>query len=366
MSKTTRDIPFTEIVEIVQDLSKSNSKDERRIRGVVNRKYAKAIPRENDWPFLKSTSGLTTVAEYKSGTVTIQPGSTQCTFSSVVSLDASFTGRKIKFTNNSNEYPFTFTDTTGGTISPGLSGNTTITGGAYRIYGFQYSLAPDFDRFPINGGLLYWSGGQPTPLPEREDDDYYNEYTASPTSNPDFCRLQGYDTAGNRRVEIVPPLNTIIFASYEYIKALSPMIETTAGTVAVTGTVVTGTGTKFTQATTGDYFRIDVMGVGNDSEWYKIDTITHDSALILVTSVVSNNGAGTSYTISSFPYYPPSLQEALIPGSMRDIIIDQNDPNFLFYHSEYARILTDNKVLIQNRKAKDDIELIAEDINYRR
>lgn len=366
MSKTTRDIPFTEIVEVVQDLSKSSSNNKRRIRGIVNRKYCKAIPREDDWPFLKSSSGLSLLAEYKSGTVTIQPGSAQCTFSSSVSFDSSFTNRKIKFTNNSNEYPFTFTDTTGGTITPGLSGIRSIAGGTYSIYQAVYPLAPDFDRFPVNGGLLYWSGGQPTPLPEREDDDYYNNYVASPTSVPDFCRLQGYDTAGNRQVEITPPPAAPIYASYEYIKALSPMTETTAGTVAVTGTAVTGVGTKFTVAATGDYFRVETMGIGSDSEWYKIASITHDSALVLTTSVISNNAAGQEYTISSFPQYPPSLQEALVPGAMRDIIIDQNDPNFIFYNREYVTILTDNKALIQSRKAKDDIELISEDFNYRR
>ena len=361
-----RDTPYTEIVERVQLLSRSSSDDKKKIRDIVNRKYASAIPREMDWYFLKASSSISCVAEHDSGVVTVNTQNTVCTFSGTV-ITSAMTGRKIKFSNNANIYDFTYSDSTGGTISPSLSLAANISMGAYTIFKSIFSLAPDFDRFPINGGLLYYSGGKPTPLPEVSDDDYYNDYaTASPSSTPERCRLLDYDTAGNQQVEIISPPADAMVLPYEYLRTLPPMKESSGGTVVVTGTSVTGTATKFTEMTTGDYFRQDFIGTGVDSQWYKILTITHDSSLQLRVSTGSDNAAEKEYVISTAPKYPHKFQEALIYGAMGDLLPDQNDPNYVYYHGEYAKILTDNKVIIQTRKTKDDIELIAENINYRR
>jgi len=365
MSKNTRVIPFTEIVERVQDLTRSASDDKKRIRGVVNNRYMRSMPREFDWRYLKSSSSLLTTAEYKSGVVSVNTQNTACVFSGAV-ITSAMTGRKIKFTNNNNIYDFTYTTTAGGTISPPLSLATNISMGAYSIYQDEYALMSDFDRFPINGGILYYSGGRPTPLPEKDDDDYYEEATASPTATPDSCRILPEDSAGQPVVQIIPPPSVQLVMPYEYLKTLPPMREFTGGTIAVTGTAVTGDGTVFSQANTGDYLRQDFMGQGVDSEWYRINTITGDTGLTLATSVASNNAAGSDYVVCSVPQYPTSLQEALVYGGVRDILPDQNDPTFIDYNNKYAQVLSDNKTLILNRRSKQDVELIAQDWDYRR
>ncbi len=368
MSRNIRDTPFTEIVETVQDLSRSKSDDKRRIRGIVNRRYTASIPREMDWPFMKSTSSISVTAEYKSGIVTVNTQGTVCTFSGAI-ITSQMTGRKIKFTNNANIYDFTYTDITGGTIAPSLSLATNVSQGTYTIFRNIYPLAQDFDRFPINGGLLYLSGGQKVPLPEKHDDDYYQQFTPNPTNNPEFCRMLGYDTGGAREFEMVPPPAGNLVIEYEYQKTLPPMKDNTSGTVSITsgGTLVTGVGTLFADANTGDYLRIDGMGISQDSTWHRVDTITNDTTATITPVFRSDSSVATAnYTISSSPQYPPKLQEALVYGAVRDIIADQNDPNFIFYHSEYANIITDNKVHIQTRRTNENVELAAEDFNFRR
>ncbi len=364
-----KDIPFAELVETIQDLSRSDTDDKKRIRGLVNRKYVNYIPREFDWTFLKVLTSLDLVAEYDSGFVLNTTTQDNVVTFSGATITSAMTGRKIKFTNNSNVYDFTFTDGTGGTIAPSLSLATNVSMQTYSIYKSVYSLPADFDRFPINGGLLFYSGGQTTPLPETDDDDYYYDFTASVSANPDRCRLLAYDTAGNREVEIMPPPSAATVLGNEYFKALAKMKMLTDGTVDITssGTAVTGTGTRFSQMETGDYIRIDSFGVGPDSTWHRLDVITNDTTATISPAFRSDSSATTSeYTISSVPKYPYRLQEAIIPGVMEDLLPDQNDPNYLFYHSQFAQVLSDNKVLILNRKTKDDVELIAEDYNYRR
>ncbi len=361
-------IPYTEIVERVQDLSRSNTDTRSRIRGIVNEIYTLDIPSETDWNWLKASSAISCIAEYKTGVVSINTQGTGVLFTSGATITTSMSNRKIKFSNNPDIYDFTYTAANSGTISPPLSGSLNIAGGTYTIYKNIYSLPPDFDRFPVNGGLLFYSSGQPTPLPELIDDDYYATVNASPSSNPTNCRLVGYDTGGNEQVEIIPPPSTQYNLNNEYIKTLAPMKENTMGTIVVTSnqTAVTGTGTVFTQMNTGDYIRADVFGKSVDSNWYKIETITSDTNLTLSTVFRKDSSYSGSFTICSTPIMPYKFHNALIYGAIRKILPDQKDPMFLMANAEYAKIIRENKILAQSRYAKDDVELIAEDSEYRR
>lgn len=360
--------PFTELVEKTQDLGRANAETKSRIRGIMNMVYTQEIPRVWDWSWLKSSSAISCLAEYKTGVASINTQDTTVVFGSGVVMDSSFTGRKIKFSDNPDVYDLTFMQSNTGAISPPLSGSTNIASGGYTIFKNIYSLPPDFDRFPINGGLLFYSGGQPTPLPELVDDDYYEQANASPTSTPNYCRPYGYDTAGNLQYEIIPPPSTAYVLRDEYIKLLKPMSETTAGTIVFLSgsTAVSGTGTLFTQATTGDYVRADGFGKSQDSTWYRILAITNNTSMTLMTAFRSDSSYTGTYTISSAPKMPYKMQDALIYGTLEKVLSDQKDPMLVFSHIQYAKILTDNKVIEQTRHSKDDVELIAEDPNYRR
>ena len=365
-----KNIPFVEIVERVHNLAREKAGNEKIVRGIVNDVYTRDISREYDWSFLKSSSAISCIAEYNTGYVTVNTQGTACAFQSGATITSSMTGRKIKFDGNSNIYDFTQNGATAGIINPPLSGEVNVGSGGYTIFKDTFPLASDFDRFPVNGGLLFYSAGQPTPIPEKMDDDWYAEYTPTPTTEPNMCRIIEPDTAGNIAVQVNPPPQDPTVLSYEYIKQVNPMTFSTAGTVVTVSnsTVITGTGTFFTRMTTGDYFRVDDFGIAQDSDWYRISTISSDTNLTLSSNfrATTTGGAYSNYTISSAPQMPFRIQDAIIAGAMRHILMDQNDKNFIFYHTQFAKVLSDNKILYKSRQAKDDIELIAENYDYRR
>jgi hypothetical protein len=363
-----RAIPFSEILEKVSDLSRSNIDQRSRIKGIVNEVYTLDVPKEYDWYWLKASSAINCIAEYKTGVASINTQNNVILFNSGAVITADMTGRKIKFTGNSNVYDFTYVAANSGSINPLLSGATNISSGGYTIYKNIYSLPSDFDRFPVNGGLLFYSGGQPTPLPELVDDDYYEQATASPSSVPEGCRFTEYDTAGNMQIEIIPPPSSAIILQNEYIKTLSPMYENTQGTIVVTSgqTAVTGTGTVFLNMNTGDYLRADGFGKKGESYWYRISAITSNSDLTLSSVFRKDSGYSGSFTISSAPQVPYKFHNAYIYGSIKKILSDEKDPMLMYANAEYLKIINDNKILEQTRNAKNDVETIAEDYNYRR
>lgn len=362
-----RGIPFTEVVERVDNLGRTGADIRQRLRGIINEVYTLDIPNSYDYYWLKAHSAISCVAEYNTGVVSVNTQSTTCTFGSGPTITSSFTGRKIKFNDNPDVYDITYNSATSVTIDPPLSGESNISSGSYTIYKSIYSLPSNFDRFPVNGGLLFYSGGQPTPLPQLVDDDYYAQVNASPSSTPDSCRFREYDTAGCLTVEIIPPPASPYILRDEYIKALLPMVETTAGTIVATAgsNAITGTGTLFTEMNTGDYIRADLFGKSADSTWYRIQTISSNSDLTVSPVFKSSSGYSGVYTICSMPQMPYRMHPALIWGSLAKVLPDQKDPMLFSAKTEYAKILTDNKILERSRYAKDNIELMAEDPNYR-
>jgi len=363
-------IPFIEIIERVRRLAREKASNEGVVRGIVNDIYTRDIPKEADWSYAKSQSALSCLAEQNTGVVSINTQSTACWFSSGLTLDSSYTGRKIKFNGNSNIYDLTFVASNSASINPPLSGLANIGSGGYTIFKDIFSLASDFDRFPVNGGLLYYSAGIPTPIPEKTDDDWYSSFYASPGVEPEMCRLIQPDTAGNAQVQINPPPQDPIVVQYEYLKGFKPMSFSTAGGTVVTSNnslAVTGTSTYFTYMTTGDYFRIDNLGIADDSDWYRIATISSNTDMTLEKAFrTDTQGAFTKFTISSAPEIPYRIQDAIIYGTMTRLLTDQNDKFFQLYQMKYENTIKDNKVLYANRMAKDDIDLIASDYNYRR
>ena len=124
-----RIIPFTEIVEIVGDRSRANADTKQRIRGVVNEVYTLDIPKEYDWSFLKASSAISTIAEHKSGYASVTTQNTAVVLQSSNTISAAYTDRKIKFNGNANIYDFTYSQATGGTILPPLSGIANVSTG---------------------------------------------------------------------------------------------------------------------------------------------------------------------------------------------------------------------------------------------
>ena len=369
MSKNIPEIPFTELVERVSRLARVSESTFEKVRGVIQDVAIREIPSKYDWNFLLVSSGVVTTPEYKTGTCSVNTDATAVTFSSDVALTAGFTGRKIKFTSNDAVYDFTFSNATGGTIRPALQGTTNISNGSYTIFQPVYALANDFDRFPKDGGLYLWQGGSRKYLEEDSYRDFSDNFASSP-GTPDRLRIIGADTTNTLLFELNPAPNSQIFIGYDYYKRLRPLFETTQGlilSISANATVVTGhTTTRFAEAQTGDWFRVDALGKGPDSLWYRIIAIANDSSLTLQ-SAFANTAITSSanYTIARAPEMPAFMHPAVLYGTLRQLTIDQNDPNAAFYHQQYGEVLSDGKRLFVTRTYSKDIHTIAEEYWYR-
>lgn len=372
MSKNTIEIPFTEIIERVRELLGFREEVSSKIRGVVNDIYLRDITKKEDWSFLIARSSLTFTEEFTTGNATINTGGTTVTFSSTFVADSGMIGRRIKFSNNDNIYDVNgLSSSTGVTIQPPLSGTQNITSQSYSIFRTTYPLAGDFDRFPKNGGLYLFYGGQPKRIPEKDYGYYVDNYQPTPSENQEFCRLIGTDTAGNRLIEIVPPSKSSISAQYDYLKRLRPMRQTTSGVISMASngaTTVTGSAgtTRFTEATTGDFFRVDAFGQGGDSEWYRIIAIANDSSLTLATAFGTSAATSANYTICSAPDMPAMLHPAVLYGTITQMSATQDDPMVVGYKGEYASVLSDGKRLYKTRMYRQEIANVSEEYHYRR
>ncbi len=370
MSKNIDIIPFTELVERTGEISRERADVRPKMRGSVNDVYMREIGRKWDWNFLLVGSTITVQPSFTTGTVSANTGSTVLTFSSDVVLDPSFTGSQVKITGNDYIYNAIYQSTSSLTIQPPISGNLNYTNAGYTIFFPFYPLAPDFDRFPKNGGFINYVGGIPNVIQETPYQEWSPNYSAQPSDTPARVRIIGTNTAGNQILEINPPPRLTKSYPYNYFQSLEPMRETTAGligNISSGGTNVIGdANTRFLQATTGDYLRIDAFGTANDSEWYRIIAIANNSNLTLQTAFALTGVTSASYTVCSAPQMPVKLHVGILYGSVLQTVTDQDDPLYAAYNMKLAEVLSDSKRLYVSRNYNQDIHHLGEEYLYRR
>lgn len=376
MSKNTSEIPITELVERSQQLARTGNNTFSKIRGIVQDVTIREIPSKFDWNFLLVSSSLTTIEQYNTGTASVNTGATAVTFSSDVTTDASFVGRKIKFQSGAELYTITsFGGAQSLTIDPAFRNSNNITNGSYVIFQNIYPISNDFDRFPKKGGVYRYEGNQRRPLEEKPYRQYMEDVTYSPVTQPEHIRLVGQDTAGNQLIELIPPPSTARNMGYDYFKQLRPMAETSAGTlssISAGATSVNGnTDTRFldiyrNHSGNNVWFRVTNLGVASDSEWYRVLNIQNDSALTLATAFANTAiTSSANYVIAESPDMPPRLHIGVLYGTVRTLNVDQNDEHYALYHTQYYQVLSDSKRIYVSRPYDLDIEGIHEEYRYR-
>lgn len=370
MAKNIEGMPFTEIVERVSELGRERADVEKKIRGIVNDVYVRELPIKEDWSFLLVSSALTLIERYNTGTVTAVTGATQVLFSSDATMTADFTGRRLRVDGNDYVYNVTYVAANSLAISPPFSGNQNATNVSYDIFMPYYALASDYDRFLKDKGLSKFIGGKVESIKEKSPQEWDVDYSPTPQDLPTMCRLYGTDTNSRTLVEVNPPPKSAISLPYDYIKRLVNMRETTAGFITINSlaTAVVGSAgtTFFTEAKTGDYIRIDNFGTGADSEWYRIQTITHNSSLTLSTAFGVSGAGTTGYTICSFPDIPTRMHPALLYGSLLQLTTDQNDQSVQGYKLKLAEVLSDGKRIYKTRVYSQEVSMITDEYHYRR
>lgn len=368
MSKNLSEIPFTELTEKIANITRSPDNAKHKIRGAINDIYCREIPFKWDWNFLLASSSIVVNEEYKTGTISINTGSNSVVFSSDASVDASSTGKQLKISGNDAVYDFTYSNTTGGTINPIFYGSSNASGNSYSLYQSKYSLAEDFERFPKNGGVYKWTGGRKEILPEESYQEDASEFIGSP-STPEKIRLVETDTLGRQMIRFRPGPNKQKIYGYDYIREISPMKENTSGTVSISASSTTVTGSldcRFTESNTGDYIRINAFGTADDSTWYRISSIAHDSSLTIQPVFSTSGVVATNFVISSVPKMPTKLHPSILWGAVRQITVDQNDENSVYYISKYQESIADAKKLYVSRVYSQEVTTVAEEFLYRR
>lgn len=375
MSKTTVETPYTELVERTMSLGRVNANAIEKVRGIIQDIYIRDIPTKWDWNFLFVSSSIVTIGEYRTGNASVNTGNRIVTFSTDTVLIDSMNGRKIKFSGNEVVYDVTsFAGVNSLQILPEFQGATNLSNGSFTIFQPTYALASDFDRFPKDGGIYKWSGGAKEILQEEPYQEYAENFSSNP-SVPDKVRIIGLDTAGNTLVEFRPAPKDSRVYSYDYITRLQPMQETSTNLVqgiSARGTAVSLIGTtQFAEITTDtktiNYFRVDALGKGQDSQWYPIISYTGNSSLTLRTAFANTAVASSAnYTISQIPRMPAMLHPAILYGSLAHIMADQNDPNAELYLQRYVQVINDAKRIYVSRTYSQDIHGIQEDWEYRR
>ena len=370
MSKNQDVIPFTELVERTSEIARERADVQPKLRGYVNDVYTREIGRKWDWNFLLVGSTITTRPSYSTGTVSANTGGTVATFSSDVVLDATYTGSQLRITGNDVVYDCTYVSPTSLSIQPPISGNQNSTNSGYNLFFPFYALPSNFDRFPKNGGFANWLGGNQKVIQETPFQEWGTNYSSNPSDTPERIRIIGTDTAGNQVLEINPPPKTAKSYLNNYFQTLAPMRETTAGLIGnITsgGTNVIGdTNCRFLEATTGDYLRIDALGKGNDSSWYRIISIQNNSALTLQTAFATTGITSANYVISTAPQMPVKLHIGILYGSILMCATDQDDPLFQGYNLKLAEVMSDGKRLYVTRVYNQNIDTLATDWMYRR
>jgi hypothetical protein len=368
---TTGIIPFSELFERLMTLAKMDSfNNEDAAKGLVNDSYIRTLPAIEDWSPITEETNLSMTAYYSTGTVACAAGGTTVTLTGGTwTSGMTYTnGWRIKFAGLNNIYRFTYTGPTSATISPALEGATNLTAQGYTLFRDEYSLPSDFDRLLKNGSLYVYQGGRlHDTIAESPRDKFREEFSPEVQDPIRRCLLTRTDANGYRMIRVNPPPQTAKVYPVDYIKKVAPMKEYTVGTVSVnTGsTTVTGSGTQFaTNVTAGMYFRVDTIGQGDSSKWYKVASVTNATTLVLESAYEDGIESGADYTICSAPTaFPSEFHEFILYDALATAVASATDPNSELIIAKRMDILSRLKKNYKSRRSNQQFGV--DDDGYR-
>ena len=352
-------IPFAELFERVKNEElrdkTTDTQSEDKYKGSINETYRIWLPSEFEFNAYKKNASITTAADYTTGTVAITKGSTAIVGTSTVWTTAHST-LKIYIKSGHEIYTFTRTAATTGTIDRAYVDATT-TSSSYVIFKRRYSLASDFWRpvtvEPEHGAFYYYKNGTRVDLIPKWSEEWGQQDYSNP-GIPAYYHI--VCESGVYYVEISPPDTDARTIFYDYIPYLTPMVEYTTGTAAVTNgdATVTVTGGDFvSNVSAGDWFRIDADGTGSSSVWYEVSSVTdttvalgvYTTHLELTSTYAGATVSGKAYTISEEPALPPIFHPLIICKTALDRAADRDAKQLQFLVAMTQRALEKAKAL---------------------
>lgn len=321
-----RRIPYTELVERLQGEllrdTAANVNSEKKYKGVINDVYTVDFPILLPEDFLRKTGNFATKEDYSTGTITTTVAGTTITGASTSWTEANSDGSLLKADDTETVFRVGYSaGTTLSLTAPSTWVDDAVTAGDYRLMFDRYTLASDFDSIVQDDiedpeVVHYWTGGGRQRLEPQDNGEYERDFSFN-RGIPAKYTIKHTD--GTYYMHLWPCDDDTRQIFYDYIPTVLPMVEVTAGTatVALDATAVTGTSTfwgNFIDTTVNDYyFRFDIDGEGQASEWYKITSVTTDEALVLSTAYTGDAArTAKEYTISMIPKWPAKYDTAIL------------------------------------------------------
>lgn len=315
--------PFTQGFEDAKEMNGNRVVDDntesfyKRLYNIV---YTNAIPQVLEFNILKAEmTPVTMNADFKTGTITATSGSKTITlasgtFPSVVAVGWKF---KIESGNDTDDiYEINTRDSdTQLTLKRTFLG-TTASSLTYVVYQDLFSLPSDYATFTTNPRFYFRDGGSVFYFRFREDGLFLKRQT-SVVGVPSEARLAlAKDSSDNFQIQLNAGFDEDRLVYGEYIRQFDNLTEYVEGTVAVTNnsTGITGTDTLWnTNIVAGDYFRVDTDKT-KDQVWYKVSSVTNDTAIVLSTVYAGDTASGKAYTIAKPPLIPERWHNMITYG----------------------------------------------------
>lgn len=171
-------------------------------------------------------------------------------------------------------------------------------------------------------------------IPDWEYWTYINQYGSNYTSDI----AQFYFVNDDTEIQIYPipasASNTITVVFEQAVKDLSADDYTTSTASITTATskyAITGSGTTWTAAMVGRYFKFD-----SDDYWYKIATRTSNTAITISRAFGGSDQSGDTYIIGEMPAIPEDFHDLIWLGAAgRYWTLKKEDNHAAFYLRQF-------------------------------
>lgn len=332
-------IPFTQAYEAVKNIvgdRRVDSATENFFKDLVNLVYTRAMPQVLEWDLLKKEwTPISVVAQYETGTATVTSGDATVTISTgtlPTTLGDLWKFKLLSGTDVDDVYEVSSrTDATNFELNRTFYGTTASTL-TYILYQDMIELPEDFDRFTTNPRVWYRDGGT-TQFFDFREDGLFLGMQHSDTGTPREMRIHPNKSTNSRyRLQFNTGWDEAKLIYGEHIYLLSDLSEYTSGTLAVTNSSQTFTGSSTlwsTNASVGDYIRVDS---DQPPRWYKITAVGSDTGITAsvdgdaATGYRGATASGVSYTISkSMSGISALWQNAIIYGAAALAASHQDD-----------------------------------------
>jgi len=345
-------LTFADILEAANDFigALSASAAQRDLRRAVQNAYREVL-NAHRWTFSLKQGRVVTQAAHTTGTAAYEHTGRQVTFSSTLPSWVSDTDKLIALKisgTNALHLVDSYVDSTHVTLDATLNPGADVSASSFQLYPLAYHLPHDFHCFDGPWSETYWRWGRRVDYQQMMALHRFNDTTGDLVA---YCLRADPDLHGTWSLYLYPANDeseTIDFLYQRYGRQLrhsGHAANDRAGTIAINGTAVTGTGTAFSSTMVGALLRVGdtsnvptgLEGLYPYSEQQTISAVTDATHLTLSQSLSTTSGA--KYYVSDIVDIEYAAQEALFACVRKHLAYQRNMKNKAEFAAEYRDAL---------------------------